>query len=365
MTDIDLRAAQAVRDQLLTAWSMLHADPRPVRITYQASLDAIEEKPPPPPGLAVGYMAEESGRVRVGVRTTASGKGLKAARDLVAKVEKQGVPVDFRIIPQPVIAPSVGQLDAGAGLAHFTGHFRPLLLGSSISHENGPAGTLGAFVRVTDQIGVLSCSHVLALGGDARVGDIVYQPAQNDQELVVGENRIGKLSGKFAPLIAGKPNNLDAAVAILDDPRIIALGNCIPCADLPGGAIPAALQGKALGAVRSVTAVPRLTKVAKIGRSSGYTEGILVLSALTNFTPDLFRKGKREKYAFPDVIEVQSLSTKTPFAIPGDSGALVFTLPDMIPIGLHFCSLPLASEPSLNYLMPLERICAMFALEVL
>ena len=369
MDGLDLAAAQEIADQLLDAWSAVEGGHRRETI-HQASLDAVEEEQPPPPGLAVGHVIDGDGRARIGVRATARGKRLRAARSLVADIERQGVPIDFRIIPQPEIVS--GQLDEGSGLgACFTEHLRPLCLGCSVSHENGPAGTLGAFVRRQGQIGILSCCHVLALGGDASEGDFVCQPARRDLQQMLGEHRVGTLSGTFTPLVPSLPkgprveNPLDAAMAFLTKAEY-GDGNCIPCNDIVGErAIPADLKGKPIGKVGVAAALPRGARLAKIGRSSGYTEGILSMSNLRSFTPILERKKARNTYIFPNVIEVESLSAATPFARGGDSGALVFTLPDRVPIGLHFCSVPLAGQPSLNYLMPLERICAMLALEVL
>ena len=368
---MDVQAAEDVKIRMLTAWASARTKPRPAAIQFEASLDTAEEAPPPPPGVAVGYIRDRHGDFRVGVRAAATGVGLRKARKLVANLTREGIPVDFRTIPRPAI-PTVSRpgasLDAANGQAtHFARHCRPLYVGSSVSHLSGSAGTIGAFVRLADNtLGILSCSHVLALGGDANVGDPISQPARQDLPIALADYWIGKLSGKFAPLIAGKPNNLDAAIAILDDPATASFGNRIPDLDLSGAnAIPAKLRGERIGAVQHVGDLTEGTKVAKIGRTSGYTEGVLTLAALTNFTPDIERKGVRATYPFPDVIEVSSLTARSPFARGGDSGALVFTLPDLRPIGIHFCSLPVEDEPSLNYLMPLDRICAMLAAEMI
>jgi hypothetical protein len=80
---------------------------------------------------------------------------------------------------------------------------------------------------------------------------------------------------------------------------------------------------------------------------------------LENFAPTLDRKGKVERYVFPGVIEIESLEKSKPFARAGDSGSLVLTKPDLRPIGIHFCSSPIAGQPSRNYLMPIDRICDM------
>lgn len=367
---MDQRAARAVTAQLLSAWSDTRQNQRPSGTTFEASLDAIELALPPPAGLAVGHSVDCEGRAHIGVRVSATGSRLRAARKLVADLTRSGTPVDFRIIPR-LSLPNAGiaaALDAGGSQAsQFGGHFRPLYPGSSVSHEEGPAGTLGAFVHMVQEnrLGVLSCTHVLALWGDAKVGDNVCQPAQQDQVERTAEFRIGTLSAKFATLVANQPNNLDAAVAYLD-PATFAFGNRVPNVDLSGpNKIPLDRQDKPFGQVLIAATIPRGTKVAKIGRSSGYTEGMVTYSVLNNVAPDIQRKGKWQTYPFSDVIEIESLSASEPFARGGDSGALVFTIPDLRPIGLHFMSVPLEGQPSLNYLMPLDRICAMLQVKLL
>jgi hypothetical protein len=366
MTTCGAADIAAAADSLLGAWAQLHDPGREDEyVINQASLDAAGLPSPVPPNFAVGYSIDHRGHRRLSVRTTARGERLNQARSLIADFRLPNTEIDFRAIPQAKIAAGMLQ-SAGLGPAVLMSHCRPLHLGCSVSHENGPAGTLGAFVRADGQAGVLSCSHVLALGGDAAAGDPVCQPASQDQATLLGKNRIGTLTNKFAPLVAGAYDNLDAAVAALSAEAATSTHNVIPDLDLPWPyGIPGKLCGRPLGGLGSVTEQPAFVRVAKIGRTSGYTEGVLSVQRLINFTPTLRRKGKEQKYTFLDVIEVQSLSAALPFAQGGDSGAIVFTLPDLTPLGLHFCSLPLQGQPSLNYLMPLERICAKLSLEMM
>src|SRR5262249_23072575 len=102
----------------------------------------------------------------------------------------------------------------------------PLTLGSSIGLANGGAGTLGAFVRQGDVIGILSCSHVLARAGRAKENDSVYHPSPKDDALDSGE--IGRLR-RFVNLAdEKKSHDADVAFAVLDASHKTGVANAIP-----------------------------------------------------------------------------------------------------------------------------------------
>ncbi len=61
-----------------------------------------------------------------------------------------------------------------------TGRFRPVPGGSSISHPEISAGTLGCWVQKGDQLYLLSNNHVIANSNEANIGDLIIQPGSYD-----------------------------------------------------------------------------------------------------------------------------------------------------------------------------------------
>ena len=135
---------------------------------------------------------------------------------------------------------------------------RPLLIGLSVGHYKVTAGTLGALVRTRGQADacILSNHHVLANEDRAETGDPVLQPGALDGGRRM-TNAIGKLSG-FVKLSDTRANRVDAAIARLE----------------PGIAFdPVTLRGLGKLAGRAAEPVMDGARVAKIGRTTGLTEG--------------------------------------------------------------------------------------------
>jgi hypothetical protein len=367
-----LEDVEALKTRLLTQWSKpLEKADRPAGDIALAQFDSFEPESKPRAGLAVGHSIDpDNGEVRVEMRVTASqGPNLTWARKLAEEARSEGYEVNLRSIPPPMIDPGperpAGQLMAAAGGRQptFPGHFRPLRLGSSVSHESGPTGTIGAFMALEGgHVGILSCCHVLARAGKAEKGDFVHQPGAKDQQPFVAENRIGRLTGMFAPLVASQPSNLDAAIAQLS-PEMECQQRCNVVPDMDF--IPDRLHGKPITRFgEQMATLTRGIRVAKIGRSSGYTEGLLTSPGM-EFQTGLRGHDPDDRFAFSRVLEVTSDDAQSPFAIGGDSGSLVFTLTDCKALGIHFCSIPIDGESSLNYIMPMDRICGQFKIEML
>ncbi|MGO9264706.1 MAG: hypothetical protein ACLQBA_07445, partial [Candidatus Binataceae bacterium] len=208
----------------------------------------------------------------------------------------------------------------------------PLHLGASVAHERGSAGSLGAFVRLNDgHTGILSCVHVLAWPANApgaEIGDPIQQPGDPDPTPV--SNRIGNLTGQFAPFVPAQRNNLDAAIARLND-DIDHTGNQIP----KHSAVPDSLWGKSIGHPMETEELMLGMPVCKIGRTTGFTRATLNAIDFENLEVHFASGGA--PFIFSGVHEVL-WEKGTTFSAGGDSGALVLSVDGLRPIGINFCA---------------------------
>ena len=215
---------------------------------------------------------------------------------------------------------------------------RPLVIGCSIAHHRVTAGTLGGFVILRAEGGVraLSNNHVLADEGRARRGDAVLQPAHLDGGRLKGD-RVGTLA-HFVPLKKGGVNRVDAALASLRprldyDPRALhRLGSLAAARGLP---------------------VEDVSKVAKLGRTTGLTRGRVTAFELDNVVVAYATGNLR----FDDQIEIDG-DGGVPFSQGGDSGALVFTAQARQAVALLFAGSDQGgrSGQGLTYANPLPRV---------
>jgi len=239
--------------------------------------------------------------------------------------EKAQGEANIEIIPR-IEAPSINLVDEtlkGEGLDNSRSD--PLRIGVSVSHTDGPTGTLGAFVETKDGDAILSNCHVLAPGSGADVKDFIYHPGSVDVAILVARLRIGALSD-FTAFTKKKANDADAAIALL-------LSGC----DHDGNTIPQKCKhphaGKRLKSVIKMTDLRPQQQVSKIGRTTSCTTGSVSAIALDNVPVDIPGVGI---VSFRNVIEIRSESTDAPFTMPGDSGSIVFTSDGLAPVGLHF-----------------------------
>lgn len=210
---------------------------------------------------------------------------------------------------------------------------RPARLGCSVGIEipGAPqgyltAGTLGAVVVSDESRCILGNSHVLANLGRAPGGTQVLQPGPADG------GRTGR--DEIAVLLrsASVYNSLDCALARLIDPRDV-----IPT--FPGS-IP-------LSSAQPLRAEKGM-RVAKIGRTTGYTEGIVLHAdfaykmeyttetvrfkgqvLIGTWKPDNRGRGRIKSKLF----ELFGLQSR-PFSCEGDSGSLIVDLGSRRAIGL-------------------------------
>lgn len=207
---------------------------------------------------------------------------------------------------------------------------KPVLhLGLSVGHSDGGAGTLGAFVSDDEgRIYILSNNHVLALMGQAKMGDPIYQPGRPDKALLNAKNQIATLAN-YIIIMKNDRNPADAAVALLDE-GIDQDSNHVP----KGLSYPS--EGAMIKQVASLEDLLELLKrnqsVYKIGRTTGHTEGRIGAISLDNITV----KTTIGNVVFDNVIEVNWESNRKPFSRPGDSGSMVFTKEGHWAVGLHF-----------------------------
>jgi hypothetical protein len=219
--------------------------------------------------------------------------------------ELAGKEVDIRVVGK--IRPrSHDATSHGAGFSR-----RPLVRGISVGHYQVTAGTLGAFVTIDGIPGthILSNNHVLAASGAGAIGDPILQPGPFDGG-IWGDHEIGRLS-KAVSLRLGEANAVDAAAGLLNDDIGWELDGSLSV----GG--PPAEEG---------------TAVEKIGRTTGYTRGMV-----TAFDLDFSLESDDGKLlSFSGQIEVGGANGNQPFSMPGDSGSIVCRQGTLESVGLLF-----------------------------
>lgn len=270
--------------------------------------------------LAVGYSKRKKNNYWLELRVQMGmGAAYRRAEDIKEMARGEA---NIEIVPIVEVPPRKNV--PVKGRIRLTRKLRPLEIGCSIGHLDGGAGTLGAFVELRDgRPALLSNNHVLALFNHAETGDYVYQPGRQDVRRQLAGNRIARLYN-FVPLSRSQRNHVDSAIAVIRD-DISFHGNVIPIG------LRHPKQGKILklGDPLSLTAG---TKVSKIGRTTGFRQGVVKAIALDNVSV----RTPIGNLMFDDTIEIEWLPNKKPFSKPGDSGSVVFVEDDLSVIGLHF-----------------------------
>ena len=265
----------------------------------------------PTPHMAVGYAMRENGEFRLEIRLqNPSVQSLLLARHLVE--EHVGEPAPVGILQKLVT-------HQGAHPAALNN--QPLTIGSSVGHQTGRPGSLGLFVNGAAGPGFLSCSHVVAKGGKASIGDTVYHPAPSDDAL--SKAPVGTLRA-FEDLTSAGSHPMDAAFTVLTAGQG-AGGNVVPA----GHGWPS--EGRALGPAASSPLAPR-PKVAKIGRSSGWTGGQVVAEDLGPV--EIYVPAVGGNVWIDGLIEIAWNGPDDPFSRGGDSGGLVYLADTLQPLGL-------------------------------
>lgn len=214
---------------------------------------------------------------------------------------------------------------------------RPIQGGISCGHFLVSAGTLACFCRSTrdgdTRVFLLSNNHVLANLNQGSPGDDIYQAGRADGGTPAG--RIASLE-RFVPVQAGgSSNRVDAAIAAL-----------LPdIAHLP--------QICSVGRIAGTTGAASDMQVAKHGRTTGYTEGVIT---------DTAYDAAIGSFKFEDQVRIERLPSQASFAEPGDSGSLVLERDTRKAVGLYFAGPPSGSYGVAN---PIAEVLSALEIELL
>ena len=255
-----------------------------------------------PPHVAVGLTPAGAGLARVAVRLEKEGDR-RLLPDLGRVAESQ---LDVQVIGRvrALSSPAPDELQR---------RVRPLRPGLSVAHPEVSAGTLGGFVRVGGRLAILSNNHVLAASDAAQIGDPVLQPGPADSG--TARDRVASLTA-FEDLAPGRPNLVDAAVAVLDP------GTTAEPGLLPGGPLSGPVPG-------SLDIEPD-ELVEKVGRTTGHTRGRITAVEVDGVAVQ-YDEGV---YTFDDQIEIAGRTGA--FSQGGDSGSVIWRSRDRAPLGLLF-----------------------------
>ena len=319
-TKMNLDEAQSLKQSILNEYyeNVIRLEP----LLRAESAPPIER---PERRIAVG-LSGSKGKYRVEIRIQrARGAAQSLANELrlthrdkvhVAVIEKLEIAPISSIVRLPPARP-----EAKAGSS--AGRARPLEIGLSVGHNEGPPGSIGAFVELAEGgDAILSNAHVLANG--AKIDDPIYQPGRETRN-VTARDEIGYLAN-YIPLRRKGANTADAAVAMLKD-GIQHQRNRIPP---PCGA---PCSGKYLQGVSTALDFNTGEILAKVGRATRYTEGNLSAASIDDITVLYHGMGNLR---FDNVVEITWKDVETPFTQPGDSGSVIFAPSNMEAIGLHF-----------------------------
>ncbi len=271
-----------------------------------------------PTTVAVGVLPRPRG-FGLAVRVSSTGAlQLPALDELLTKWEAE---TDVRVVGRVRAAALAGgraQARGGrawdaSGTATAAGRRdRPLRPGTSVAHPDVSAGTLGAFVRDADgRVLLLSNNHVLADTDRAQLGDPVLSPGPADG----GRPEVDRVATLDAfERLASTGNRLDLALAAVDDPALVG-GNVVPEGSL-AGVLDDVLDG---------------VEVAKVGRTTGHTTGVVTVVELDGVTVDY---GDGRTFSFDDCLEVEGDGRA--FSDGGDSGSIVYARDGLHAVGLLF-----------------------------
>ncbi|HST41791.1 MAG TPA: hypothetical protein VLK58_19885 [Conexibacter sp.] len=266
-------------------------------------------------------------------------------RLIPAQIEVDGTPCATDVVQAQAVL-----MSADATPPELPDMFRPLQFGCGISNladATPDAGTLGAFVRdnTDGTVGFLTANHVIADNNTAPLNDPVYQPAELDDP---SNYRVARLK-RFVSIVGGA-TAVDAAIAQLESTvrTLRGFGGVeVPAPSEARPAVGMIVAGDGFGNVwltrmsTTLTALnvrllpddvgvnvestqpAHLSKLEKVGRTTGYTSGRVMGTGQT-ISVNVPGQGL---VRYTDLIWTQWLGWN------GDSGAMVIrkgpsTLPD-------------------------------------
>jgi hypothetical protein len=276
------------------------------------------------PTIALGVVPHKRGDFRLAVRVQRRALEQSRELELIRKQAKGEVEVRY-----------IGRVLKRA--PWYQEQQRPLRIGCSVGHYKITAGTLGCFVRprAGGDIAVLSNNHVLANENHAKKGDVILQPGAYDG----GKNPadgVAKLSN-FIRIKRTGANLVDCAMASVNSGIQSDLTKITGLGKLAG-----------LGAAF----VDEGTKVSKLGRTTGLTQGRVTAFELDNVVIEYDIGHLR----FDNQLEIES-DGDGPFSQGGDSGSLIVDK-DLLGVGLLFAGSDQggANEQGLTYANPLRTV---------
>lgn len=265
-----------------------------------------------------GSSVESTGAVRVYVRTK------RRRRDLSSR---ERIPEEIGGVPTDVI--EIDEITAAFP--------RPIPSGLSGGHHATAGGTLGCLVTRSgsNSTFILSNNHVLA--NVNRPGPVPVSIVEPGPPAGSANPPIAHLSDHESIAFGGAPNEMDAAVAELDDPTAMT-------PDI-----------RSIGRVNPVPIAPAvLMSVRKHGARTFDTVGVIedIAADVPNIYPGVGTARFHGQIAVRRVGPV--------FARRGDSGALVVETLSLRPVGLLF-----AVGAPLTFCNPIDRVLARFHATIL
>jgi hypothetical protein len=215
------------------------------------------------------------------------------------------------------------------------GRIRPIAPGLSISHVRSTAGTIGCFVKSSEnksnKIFLLSNNHVLANENDAEQGDCIIQPGRSDSGKE-STDRVASLYN-YIRLEPRQQNTIDAAIAELEENE----------ADF--------CSLYQIGSIQGVSSKPILPgmRVKKVGRTTGKTHGIITSIEIVGLEIDYRAILRTFKGVFAIKTDSSNGSLKH-FSAPGDSGSLILD-EDNMAVGLLF-----AGNDERTFAIPIQTV---------
>jgi hypothetical protein len=279
-------------------------------------------------GVAFGRDERET---KVAVRVFRSSREVMRLIDTIKARAKGEVDIASMDVPKAATAKAASSIPAG-GLA----------IGSSISHCNGAAGSLGCFVRrpggPSGDVFAIGNNHILACLDKGSLGDPILHPAARDGGLFPG-HEVGALES-YIPLSKRIPNMMDAALMRLR-------GNLsVDTSTIPGVGTHQGLSNQPIMAN---------TKVCKVGRTTGLTFGRL--KAELRFVPVLYSDGRQREFERQYEIETDPGAAR--FSDEGDSGSTIWDA------DRRLLALLVATTPRKTYATPINRVLSSFDVELL
>lgn len=233
--------------------------------------------------------------------------------------------------------PSPATIQRRVDAANGRTRVRPLVGGVSCANRFISSGTLGYFATSAlpsddpESVYLLSTAHVFGPPGTDTQKRCVVQAAPADGG--TGQSVVAEVARSVMPS-PDESNTIDAAIAKVR----------------PGIQIEPEILG--IGAVNDVTKATLGEAVQKQGRTTGLTAGNVVSIAYETQVNFQYRNTDRP-HAFTNQIRIEPDDPDRPFALFGDSGALVVTEHARRAVGLYFAG---AYDGSYGLATPITRI---------